>query len=289
MPATRSELGQFFTPRAVIDFALAALGDLGAQVASARACDPACGPGEWLLSARDAGCRELFGIDCDPSMVERWKDSGLIEAPDCRLLVGDGLEPGARLSESFDLVLGNPPFGAQLHDARDGVVSALATHYRLPFLSQSGTGRIVNWPSAADRDRLRRFPTEVLFLERFVELCRPGGWIAIVLPEGVLSNSRWRSVRRWLLARISLDLVVELPRAAFRASSTRARTCLMVMHKQPPVPEHTVHLCAVEACEPETLDTLRQALFDPDNSTGMSLDAPQDEAMIDLTPPIFRS
>ena len=53
----QSALGQFFTPRAVVDFAFDALAVFGAGVAGARVADPACGPGEWLRAAleRDPG------------------------------------------------------------------------------------------------------------------------------------------------------------------------------------------------------------------------------------------
>ncbi|MGI5819059.1 MAG: HsdM family class I SAM-dependent methyltransferase [Armatimonadota bacterium] len=279
MSATRPELGQFFTPRPVIDFALEMLHDLGAPLVGATACDPACGPGEWLRGALRAGAAEALGIDCDPAMIARWRESGLAGDPRCRLLVADGLAPRPALAGSADVVLGNPPFGADLSDLRDSALEDLARHYRLPGLRDphahppSGAGRL----SRGDFDRIRRFPTELLFLERFMELCRPGGWVAVVLPEGVFSNARWRHAREWLLSELTVHLVVALPRATFRAHATTARTCLMLVHRRPPAADHRTILCEVAECTPDALGRLRDALSRPGSS------APP----LDLTPPVF--
>jgi len=278
MPDTRADLGQFFTPRAVVEFALSTIADLGAPLARARVCDPACGPGEWLLAALEAGAREAVGIDCDPVMPERWHDSGLADDPRAVLAVGDGLDPSLKLCECADVVLGNPPFGTELAAVSESALAGIAAHYRLPSLrrpARSGTGT-----SAADLQRLRRFPAELLFLERFVELCRPGGWIAIVLPEGVFSNSRWRHVRRWLLEELTVHLVVALPRATFRAHATTARTCLTIMHRMSPPSEHHVQLCGMDECSPEALARLLEMLRSDPAVEGQS-------GGFDPTPPIF--
>ncbi len=278
MSDTRADLGQFFTPRAVVEFALSALAELGAPMDAARVCDPACGPGEWLRAALQAGAREAVGIDCDPVMPGHWRDSGLADDPRALLAVADGLDPSLTLCERADVVLGNPPFGTELAAVSESALAGLAAHYRLPSLRRPalpGTG-----VSAADLKRLRRFPAELLFLERFVELCRPGGRIAIVLPEGAFSNNRWRHVRRWLLEELTVHLVAALPRATFRAHATAARTCLAIMRREPPPAGHEVRLCAVDDCSPEAFARLLELLKrDPAVET--------QSGGLDLTPPIF--
>jgi len=89
---------------------------------------------------------------------------------------------------------------------------------------------------------LRRLRIEVLFLERFFQFARPGGHVAIVLPEGILANARQRRVREWLLDRYQLDAVVGLPRSVFRGHGTTARTALLVARASPPAPGHRVAL-----------------------------------------------
>lgn len=282
MAATRADLGQFFTPRAVIDFALQALVQVGADVSGARVCDPACGPGEWLQAALEHGASEAIGTDCDPAMVGRWLASGLARERRASLSVVDGLDPHIRLERLADIVLGNPPFGTDLAAAGEAALRHYAGHYRLPALLRNEQDATL-FPHAPDRaniDRLRRFPAELLFLERFIQICRPGGWIAIILPEGVYSNRRWREVRRWLLQEITLHLVVALPRTAFRAHATTARTCLALMRREPAPRRHDVRLCAVDDCEPETLAGLLTLLSD-----GARAETPPPR--LDLTPPVF--
>jgi len=111
----------------------------------------------------------------------------------------------------------------------------------------------------AEARRLRRLPLEVLFLERFVQLCRPGGWIAIVLPEGIMANARWRHVRQWLLGVLTVQGVVGLPRRTFRAHGTTAKTCLLLARKAPPPPGHRVALAEVPEGTPEAFGALLAA------------------------------
>lgn len=275
MPETRPELGQFFTPRPVIDAALQMLADCGAELVGARVCDPACGPGEWLLRTLEAGAGEALGLDCDPAMIPCWRDNGLARDSRCRLAVADALSPSLRLAESADLVLGNPPFGAELTDLRGEELVELARHYRLS--RQNTQPALFSVPSTAEIDRMRRFPTELLFLERFVEICRPDGWIAIILPQGVFSNRRWLHVREWLLREFTVHVVADLPRATFRAHATTARTCLMLMHKRHPPADHQVALAQIDDCSLSTLMRMR---------AGVSGTDPVEDDLA-LTPPIF--
>ncbi len=251
-------LGQFFTPRAVVELALDAFAALGACVADARVVDPACGPGEWLRASLERGAAEAVGADCDPGMARAWRDSGLSADPRCRLAVMDGLLPGALPDAAFDLALGNPPFGCELPDTRPDTLRLMARAYRL--FAGPDVRLFRPEPSERDLQRLRRFPVELLFLERFVTLCRPGGWIAIILPEGVLSNARWRHVRRWLLEAVTVHAVIGLPRDTFRAHATTAKTCLLLIRNQPAPIEHHTALAEADSCEPAALRALLAAL-----------------------------
>jgi len=252
------DLGQFFTPRALIDFAFDALAAFGAEVADARVADPACGPGEWLRAALERGAAQALGADCDPAMARAWADSALAGDPRCALTVADGLAAGVLPEAACDLVVGNPPFGADLADAGPDALRELARTSRLPFPDRGD--RLLVEPSQSDLRRLARYPIELLFLERFAALCRPGGWIAIILPEGVLSNARWRHVREWLLGAMTVYAVVGLPRSTFRAHGTTARTCLLLLRARAPAPDHEVALAEAESCEAPALAALLAAL-----------------------------
>ena len=58
--------------------------------------------------------------------------------------------------------------------------------------------------------------TEIAFLERIHSFLKPGtGRAAIVLPDGILTNSSLQGVRHWLLHHFQLLAVVSLPQFAF--------------------------------------------------------------------------
>ena len=58
--------------------------------------------------------------------------------------------------------------------------------------------------------------TEILFLERVHSFLKPGtGRAAIILPDGILTNSSLQGVRQWLLDHFQLLAVVSLPQFAF--------------------------------------------------------------------------
>jgi type I restriction enzyme M protein len=193
------ELAQYFTPQPVAAFALDALMALGLRPGRLRAIDPACGEGVFLL---EAGKRlpeaELWGCDLDEGLRERWRSAGL-DAPRARLLVQDGLLDAPLFGVGagmFGLVVGNPPYGLGM--------------------LRPATGE----------------PIEAQFLRRFVLLAEPGGWLAIVVPEGIVANARSQPLRDWLLERAALKAVIALPESTFAAAGTRARTMLLLARKQ---------------------------------------------------------
>jgi type I restriction enzyme M protein len=240
----RRALGQYFTPPTVVGFCLDALTWLSPAPPDAparRVVDPACGDGSFLAAALERGfClhANTFGVDLDPALALAWEQRGLSGREGPWLGCGDGLLAdtvcGRLLADgTFDWVLGNPPYaGTGLKDAPEETLAAIRARYDL----------------AASRpgQALRKLPVEVLFVERFWRLCRPGGLIAVVLPEGLLANARWRLVREWLLSRATLHAVVALPRHTFRAGGITALTCLVIMGKTPSPPGHEVLLAQVD-------------------------------------------
>jgi len=91
---------------------------------------------------------------------------------------------------------------------------------------------------------------EVLFLERFVQLARPGGKVAIILPEGVFANSNLRYVREWLVQNFTIHAVVGLPRDTFKGTGTTAKTAILYLEKCKPPEGHQVLLAEVGRINP---------------------------------------
>ena len=72
--------------------------------------------------------------------------------------------------------------------------------------------------------RLASTAIEVYFMERFVELAKPGGLIAVIVPESILASDRLSLFRVWLLEHVVLLAVVTLPQKAFTGVGANART-----------------------------------------------------------------
>jgi hypothetical protein len=163
--------------------------------------DPACGDGAFLRYAAAhalAAPEDIAGCDLDAALVAALVDLGL---PGVRCV--DGLDSANLANGVFDLVVGNPPFG-------------VAT-------SSYGT---------------RMLPSEARFLLRALELVRPGGYIALVLPSGVLANQRLKAFRAELLAECTLLAVIALPRATFQSAGTSAACSILLLRKLPAAPGH---------------------------------------------------
>jgi type I restriction enzyme M protein len=93
------------------------------------------------------------------------------------------------------------------------------------YLSKSTTGTEPTEASRSPRDAKRgaravkdrtSIKTEILFLERVHSFLKPGtGRAAVILPDGILTNSSLQGVRDWLLQHFQLLAVVSLPQFAF--------------------------------------------------------------------------
>jgi hypothetical protein len=186
-PSDRRRAGRHHTPPAIADGVVGLATDGPVDTV----CDPAVGGGAFLLayvrravaggmSAADAVGR-CFGRDLDPLAVEvaraalRWAGGRDIEE---RIVVGDGLDVEG-WEQRFDLVIGNPPFQGQLQ--RDTARTAAQRERISVALGVDARGY-------AD--------TAGLFLVAACRLARPGGTVAMLQPEGVLSARDAAAVRR---------------------------------------------------------------------------------------------
>src|SRR5882757_763305 len=191
-------IGQFFTPEIVADCMFRVAGVRGKQ----RVIDPSCGDGSFLRIAPNG--LELYGCEIDPQYAAVVKH--LIPAK--RFIASDALTELVGLWGTFDLAIGNPPFSAQ------------ASLERRPEILQGfdlGAGRTSQC-------------LEVLFLELFLKLAKPNGRIAIILPDGPLSNKPFQYVRDWLLCRAQVEAIISLPRGIF--SRTTAKTNVLIAQKR---------------------------------------------------------
>jgi type I restriction-modification system DNA methylase subunit len=210
--AHRRAYGQFFTPEPVVACCYQLCADR--LPAMPQIVDPACGDGAFLRYAAAHAITDrdrISGCDLDPALADALATAGLP-----RIRQADGLDTACLPAASFDLVIGNPPYGVG------------GTH-------NGGTA-----PAS-----------EVRFLLRALELARPGGQVALVLPSGVLANQRLLTLRTSLLWRHTLLAVIALPRETFRHTGASAACSIVLLRNAPAPPSHLVFFAL-----PEQLDDL---------------------------------
>jgi type I restriction enzyme M protein len=144
------------------------------------------------------------------------------------------LSPG-----SFDLILTNPPFGAMVKETEKGKAYMegweLLRYIGKGEQSDGSAGEMESDFKAGKKSLKARtsIKTEILFCERVWHFLKPGtGRVAIVLPDGILTNSSLQGVRDWLLARFQLLAVVSLPQEAFQHSGAGVKASVVFLRKR---------------------------------------------------------
>jgi predicted RNA methylase len=214
--ARRKSLGQYFTPHEVVRF----LFDAVPARPYWRVIDPACGDGAFLREALARGFGELHGWDLDEAHLRRC--AALLAAvqpaagAQFSLQHLDALRDGHAWAGRFDLAVGNPPFRGIGNKVRDLDV---LRRFELPA-------------RLGQRLPERGVAPELLFLELFTLLARPGGWIAVVVPEGLLANVAAEPARRLLDERCEVHAAVSLPAGTFARAGTQARSAALVCRRR---------------------------------------------------------
>ena len=110
----------------------------------------------------------------------------------------------------FDILLSNPPFAGEIHE------TPLLKEYEL---AKNDKGKL--------RNKMER---HILFIERSLDLVKPGGRMAIVLPQGVFNNSNMEYVRNYLLDKARILAVVGLDVNTFKPH-TGTKTSVIFLQK----------------------------------------------------------
>lgn len=301
----RGELGQFFTPRTIVDFMVSVLDPQEGEYV----CDPCCGSGGFLIRAfeyvrehienevevrKEDVKKSLFTDDYSklPKKEQEKNDQKVIDAfskmnyeldinnPmgrlrslsfDCiygtdanprmartakmnMIMHGDGhggvhhhdglLNVNGIWEGRFDVILTNPPFGARIdkelkiteadrftdiekikaYEKRygkenyDNALKQVNDHINQPILDLFQIGKFSGL-------------TEVLFIERCLNLLKPGGRMGIVLPEGVLNNTNLQKVRDFVESKAKILLIVSIPQDVFMAAGATVKPSLLFFKK----------------------------------------------------------
>lgn len=301
----RGELGQFFTPRTIVDFMVSVLDPQEGEYV----CDPCCGSGGFLIRAfeyvrehienevevrKEDVKKSLFTDDYSklPKKEQEKNDQKVIDAfskmnyeldinnPmgrlrslsfDCiygtdanprmartakmnMIMHGDGhggvhhhdglLNVNGIWEGRFDVILTNPPFGARIDkelkitEADRFTDIAKIKAYEKRYGKENYDNALkqvndhINQP-ILDLFQIGKFSglTEVLFIERCLNLLKPGGRMGIVLPEGVLNNTNLQKVRDFVESKAKILLIVSIPQDVFMAAGATVKPSLLFFKK----------------------------------------------------------
>lgn len=299
----RGELGQFFTPRTIVDFMVSILDPQEGEYV----CDPCCGSGGFLIKTfeyvreriekdieiqKEAIKQECYGDDYD-SLSEKEKQKIEIKVSDAfahlneelninnekgrlrtlsfdciygtdanprmartakmnMIMHGDGhggvhhhdglLNVNGIFENRFDIILTNPPFGARvdkdlkISEADRFTDEVKIEEYKKRYGDENYERALRQVNDNIGKSLLSLYEidnglTEVLFIERCLNLLKPDGRMGIVLPEGVLNNSNLQKVREFVEGKAKILLIVSIPQDVFMASGATVKPSLLFLKK----------------------------------------------------------
>lgn len=221
--ATAGKNGQFRTPRHIIKL----MTELVAPELGQRIADPACGTGGFLLGAYQYILTDLvrkkdpvklqkdedgferaaisavlsqkvknildesfIGYDIDNTMVRLGLMNMMMHGIDePKINYKDTLSKSYNEDAQFDIIMANPPFTGNIDkgDINEGL----------------------NLPTTK---------TELLFVERILNMLKMGGTAAVIVPSGVIQNSgkAFEGVRKLIIDKAELKAVIAVPSGAFK-------------------------------------------------------------------------
>jgi type I restriction enzyme M protein len=309
----RGEIGQFFTPRTIVEFMIRMVEPNEGDVI----CDPASGSGGFLIRFFEIVRQQILAdadrqyqefkteVDADKKLLPDKKATMLREKFDAiqktldhdktgsrlwtlanrciygtdandrmartskmnMIMHGDGhggvhhhdgfLNVNGIFEGRFDIVLTNPPFGANVepsdvvHEFDVEVSSEVEKRYtdeygdlytdalaRVSAAKGDPIASLFELPkgNGTEKERNKRaksakIKTEILFIERCLSLLKPGGRLGIVLPEGIFNNPSLAYVREFCENRAFIRAVVSLPQETFFSSGASVKASLLFLQK----------------------------------------------------------
>lgn len=250
---SKKKEGQFFTPRPVVDMIVKMLNPKYDETM----IDPACGSCGFTLhailwiaggkltanglpeKAKDFAQNRAFGIDFSKKAVKiakainliagdgksnvykanslapfTWDDEVKSGLRSMLLRFSDDTEKDRENQEKFlyfdfDVLMTNPPFAGTVKEREI---------LKLYKLAEKG-GRFVN-----------KIGRHILFLERCLQFLKPGGRMAIILPQGIFNNASAEYIRRFIMEEARILAVVGLHENTFKPH-TGTKTSVLLLQK----------------------------------------------------------
>jgi type I restriction enzyme M protein len=206
----KKEFDQFYTPITVGEF-LCSLCD-----PHKKAIDPACGTGDLLIAY--TGDVTLWDISSE--VVDLARQNYAFQTKPATLQTQDSLRNATASNGTFDYAVVNPPFGTKTVVTDPEVLNQYAL----------GRGK-------------KKQEVGILFVERSLNLLKPSGRLAILLPNGYFGNTTNAYVElRTYLRKHRILAVVKLPANTFKRSGTGVSTTLLMVENTPTSEDYDIFI-----------------------------------------------
>ena len=254
----RGNFGQNFTPRQIVEFVV----DVLPIKNDSKVLDTSCGSGGFLLYAlnkvrnqatelypnykndarqyarwfpywHDFAANNLFGIEINEQISRAAKMNMIIhDDGHTNVITSDGLVPDQTIFErtankgftygTFDFIITNPPFGSTIRQTEQAYLKT----YQLGKKDE-------DWLAVKAQPETTREnqSTEVLFIEQDYKFLKPGGFLAIVIPDGILTNSSLQYLRNLIEDWFRIVAVVSMPQTAFSANGAGVKSSVIFLQK----------------------------------------------------------
>ncbi|HDX8346962.1 TPA: N-6 DNA methylase [Aeromonas dhakensis] len=126
--------------------------------------------------------------------------------------------------DSIDLILTNPPFGKSVKT--ENILLEYQFGHEVKVFKTKGRPPEKRPKNSQD--------SEVLFIEHYLRVLKPGGKLLIVLPDGVLSNATAKPVRDYMREHAIIKAVISLPSETFASTGTSIPTNVVYLQKKRP-------------------------------------------------------
>ena len=254
----RGNFGQYFTPREIVKFIVEVLPIKN----DSKVLDTSCGSGGFLLYAlnkvreqatdywpnykndvrqhdrwfkywHDFAEKNLFGIEISEQISRAAKMNMIIhDDGHTNVITSDGLVSDDAIFEktsnqgfkygTFDFIITNPPFGSTIRQSEQAYLKT----YQLGKKEEDWLAVKAQPESTRDGQS-----TEVLFIEQDYKFLTEGGYLAIVLPDGILTNSSMQYVRTQIEDWFRIVAVVSMPQTAFAANGAGVKSSVLFLRK----------------------------------------------------------
>jgi len=275
-PSLKGGQGQFFTPRNVVKLTV----DLVDPGVGDRVVDPACGSGGFLVESIKYVWRKIedraveyswpeaeLGAEKQEVAIKNFrgvdKDRFLSKVAKAYMaIIGDGrggifcentLDIPTNWTSSqaaeqiahnnFDVIVTNPPFGKKLKIDSEAILK----QYDLGYKWKLDKADQIYKKSAVLQDAQS---PQILFVEKCINLLKPGGRMGIILPESMICNPSHRFIIQFLKSTASITAVVSMPEELFQPY-THAKTCLVVLEKRKKgaeLEDHEIFMAVAKWC-----------------------------------------